>query len=50
MSEKQQMVNAISNAMETGLAFSWKKDRKVQKGVYLVYSQQCYADHIARCA
>lgn len=50
MSAKQQMVSAVSNAMESGLAFSWKKDRKVQKGVWLVYSQQCYADHIARRA
>jgi hypothetical protein len=43
-----QMKRAISEAMERQVAFSWKKTRKVQKGVWLEYNQDHYCEYVAR--
>ena len=42
---KQQVSNAIGNAMDCGKAFSWIKNREVQKGVYLHYSQVYFQNY-----
>lgn len=38
-----EMQNAVGDAMETSRPFSWLKDRKVQAGVYLWFTQAHFA-------
>lgn len=47
MNAQAQMKRAIGEAMERQVAFSWKKDKVVQKGVYLKYSQDHYCQYVA---
>lgn len=42
---RNQMMNALGNAMDKQIPFSWIKNHKVQAGVYLVWSQEFFADY-----
>lgn len=39
------MKDALFNAMNKNTPFSWIKNHKVQSGVYLVWSQEVFADY-----
>lgn len=45
---QSQASQARATAMNVGRAFSWVKTQQVQKGVYLVYTQDLFTKYVAK--